>query len=161
MYKYNFKLILSVLAISALAVGCQPSSPNGTAQTGTTGDTTSATSVSSQSTPSGASGGDRYAALNLTDAQKAQMKDIRAQSKAKVIAILTPEQQTQFKTGTADAPGSSMKALRALNLTDTQKQQVKDILQAQRQSIQGILTPEQLAKMKEGYKSKDQGAAKQ
>ena len=160
MYKYNFKLILSVLAISALAVGCQPSSPNGTAQTGTTGDTTSATSVSSQSTPSGASR-DRYAELNLTDAQQAQIKEFRAQSKAKVIAILTPEQQTQFKTGTADAPGSSMKALRSLNLTDTQKQQIKDILQAQRQSIQGILTPEQLAKMKEGYKSKDQGAAKQ
>ncbi len=159
MYKYNFKLILSILAISALAVGCQPSSPNGTAQTGTTGDTTNATPVSSQSTSSG--GGDRYAALNLTDAQKAQMKDIRAQTKAKVIAILTPEQQAQYKTATADAPGSSMKVLQTLNLTDTQKQQIKDIVQGQRQSIQGILTPEQQAKMKESYKSKDPSASKQ
>ncbi len=159
MYKYNFKLILSVLTISALAVGCQPSSPNGTAQSNPAGDT-NATSVSSQSTPSAASG-DRYAELNLTDAQKTQIKDIRAQSKAKVIAILTPEQQTQFKTGTADAPGSSMKALRSLNLSDTQKQQIKDILQGQRQTIQGILTPEQQAKLKESYKSKDPSASKQ
>jgi periplasmic protein CpxP/Spy len=160
MYKYNFKVILSVLAISALAVGCQPSSPNGTAQSNPAGDTTNATSVSSQSTPSAASG-DRYAELNLTDVQKTQIKDIRAQSKAKVIAILTPEQQTQFKTGTADAPGSSMKALRSLNLSDTQKQQIKDILQGQRQTIQGILTPEQQAKLKESYKSKDPSASKQ
>lgn len=153
-YKFDFKVILGTAAIaSAIALtGCQSSS-TGAASTdnSTTKDVAANTSEASPNR-----GGDRYASLNLTDAQKAQIKKIQADNVAKIIPLLPKDKQEQFKTATADGKESTNKALRELNLADGDKEKIREVLKAQRQQIQAILTPEQQAKMKEQWASRKQ-----
>ncbi|BAZ13745.1 hypothetical protein NIES4071_55850 [Calothrix sp. NIES-4071] len=138
--------IVSAIALS----GCQ-SGPNASA---TTGDSTQqASNVSDTGTST--QRGDRYADLNLTDAQKSKMTQIREQSKAKILPILTLDQQEPFNAASSEG-SSPMKTLKELNLNDDQKQKIRAILKEQRTSIQAILTPEQQAKMKQHRASKPQ-----
>ncbi len=151
-YKLEFKLILSSAAIAILAAGCQFSSPGGkVSQNNPTQDATDASAPTEVAQTS-----EKWSDLNLTDAQKAQMKQIREQTKTKIAALLSPEQQTQFKAASQGSHESPMKVLRSLNLSKEQKQQAREIMRDQRQQIQAILTPEQQAKMKEHRGSKEQ-----
>ncbi len=96
-----------------------------------------------------------WQSLELTDTQKAQMQSIRNDTRAKMEAILTPEQkaklaaakqarQTQRQAG--QRPG---KGWGELNLTEAQKTQMRQIKESSKQQMQAILTPEQQAKLKE------------
>ena len=106
-----------------------------------------------------------FAALNLTDAQKAQLASIESDTRAKVTAVLTPDQQTQLNAALANpapnaganaAPGSPgrghahgmMRALRGLNLTDAQRAQIRTIMHSQHQAMLAVLTPDQQAQLK-------------
>jgi Spy/CpxP family protein refolding chaperone len=94
---------------------------------------------------------------SLTPEQrKQQIHDLRAANHQKVMALLTPEQQTQFQQlqqqrrvrGRAFHNGRRMQGLQALNLTEQQKDQIKPIFQSTRQQMQALrndtsLTPEQ------------------
>ena len=152
-YQLDFKLILSSAAIAILAAGCQFSSPGGAvSQNNPTQDATD----TSAPTTEVAQPTEKSSDLNLTDAQKAQMKQIREQTKTKIAALLSPDQQTQFKAASEGSHKSPMKVLRSLNLSKEQKQQVREIMSSQRQQMQAILTPEQQAKMKEHRGSKEQ-----
>ncbi|MFN6567662.1 Spy/CpxP family protein refolding chaperone [Dendronalium sp. ChiSLP03b] len=122
-YKFNLKLLLGAAIIAIFTAGCQLSSPTG------------------------ASPGKR-SDINLTDNQKAQMKQIREQTQAKILAMLSAEQQEKFKAANKDGRGSPLRSLRSLDLSADQKQKVQELLSAQRQQMQAILTPEQQAKMK-------------
>lgn len=150
--KFDIKPILGAVAIVILAAGCQLPSSGGANSTenatNTPPNTTDAQEVSH-----------RMSDLNLTDAQKAQMKQIRAQTQAKIVGLLSSDQQKQFKAATQEKHESLMKELKTLNLSDTQKQQVREIMSAQRQQIDAILTPEQQAKMKQHRTSKDQSSS--
>lgn len=117
--------------------------------------------------------------LNLTDAQKAQMKELRNLSaeerQAKLQQILTPEQlakvqehQEQFKERMGER---QQRFAQELGLTDAQQQQMKAAFQEMRQSGQGksreerrqmmrdkmqsILTPEQFQKLEQMRKDHD------
>lgn len=154
--KFNFKLILGAAAIAILSAGCQLSSPSGSAAPNNA--TEEATNSSPASTEV-AQTSERMSDLNLTDTQKAQMKQIREQTQAKILALLSSDQQKQFKAAAQGNRESPMKVLRSLNLSAEQKQQIREIQRAQRQQTQAILTPEQQAKMKQYRGSRERPAS--
>jgi Spy/CpxP family protein refolding chaperone len=91
-------------------------------------------------------GGELGQKLNLTDAQKQQMRTIRQNTKQQIEAILTPEQRVQLQATMASGDRQSRRGVwQRLNLTDAQKQQMRTIRQNSRQQMLSILTPEQRA----------------
>ncbi len=98
--------------------------------------------------------------LNLTPEQKVKMQEIGRSTRAQIETVLTPEQKAKLKAAMADAKAERqqgqrqgrMKAKRdvfaSLNLTEAQKDQMKQIKQSSRQQMQALLTPEQKAQMK-------------
>ncbi|OUL37445.1 P pilus assembly/Cpx signaling pathway, periplasmic inhibitor/zinc-resistance associated protein [Nostoc sp. T09] len=100
--------------------------------------------------------------LGLTDAQKSQIQAIRRDTRTQMEAVLTQEQRDQIKAqfqarqaqrGQRQAgqqPGQRPKGgFAALNLTEAQKAQMKQIMQSSQQKIQAVLTPEQQAKFQQ------------
>lgn len=150
--KFNFKLILGAAAIAILAAGCQLSSP-------TSADPNNSTEEATNTSPTArevSQASERWSDLDLTDAQKAKIKQIRAQTQTKILAVLSDDQQEKFKAATQGKQETSMKVLRSLNLSAEQKQEIRDIQRAQRQEMQAILTPEQRAKLKQNRGSRKQ-----
>ena len=86
--------------------------------------------------------------LNLTPEQKTQWEEIRAQTKAEIQNILTPEQHEQFQTLTSQGE-RGRKAMKQLNLSEEQKTQLREIMQSSRQEMANILTEEQLEKFRQ------------
>ncbi len=84
--------------------------------------------------------------LGLTESQKAQLAEIRQNTRTEIQNILTPQQQEQFQAITANMD-QRMEAFRSLNLSDEQKSQVWNIVQSKKSQIQEILTPEQRQKI--------------
>jgi periplasmic protein CpxP/Spy len=80
--------------------------------------------------------------LNLTDAQKAQMKSLRESTKSQIEAILTPDQKAKLQAAKGDR-NNRRQVWQSLNLTDDQKAQMKQIRAAAKQKREAILTPEQ------------------
>ncbi|NJK34743.1 MAG: P pilus assembly/Cpx signaling pathway, periplasmic inhibitor/zinc-resistance associated protein [Oscillatoriales cyanobacterium SM2_2_1] len=86
--------------------------------------------------------------LNLTDAQKQQMRSIRENTRQQIQAILSPEQRSQLQTAMSSGDRQARRGIwQRLNLTDAQKQQVRTIRENSRQQIQSVLTAEQRALM--------------
>ncbi|BAY13299.1 Spy/CpxP family protein refolding chaperone [Calothrix sp. NIES-2098] len=152
-YKFNFKLIIGAAAIAIITAGCQLPSPSGSASPNSS---TEEASNSSVTTTGIATASDRIPDLNLTDAQKAKLKQIGEQSQAKILAVLNSEQQEKFKAATQGQHQSPMRVLRSLDLSAEQKQKIREIQRNQRQEFQAILTPEQQAKMKQHRESRGQ-----
>jgi periplasmic protein CpxP/Spy len=88
-------------------------------------------------------GGKKFAQLNLTDEQKAKIKQIREATKQQIDAILTSEQKEQRRI----AREQNKKP--RLNLTDDQKAKIKAIRQDSKAQIEAVLTPEQKQKLEE------------
>lgn len=94
--------------------------------------------------------GDGWKQLNLTEAQKTQMKAIRESAKNHRQSILTPEQRTILSQ--ARQSGDRKGVMKSLNLTDAQKQQMKAIAEDTKAQMKRILTPaqqQQLEQMKQ------------
>ncbi|MDJ0533001.1 MAG: Spy/CpxP family protein refolding chaperone [Xenococcaceae cyanobacterium MO_207.B15] len=85
--------------------------------------------------------------LGLTETQKAQLAEIRQDTRAEIQNILTPQQQEQFQTITANRD-INRQAFKTLNLSDEQKSQVRNILLSTRSEVEEILTPEQRQQIK-------------
>ncbi|WP_341527657.1 Spy/CpxP family protein refolding chaperone [Nostoc sp. UHCC 0302] len=155
-YKFNVKLLLGAVAIAIFTAACQSPSLNGAnSPNNSTEDASSSAPAQTDTTPVS----ERTSGLNLTDAQKTQMKQIREQSQTKILALLSPEQQEEYKSATQGRDKTSWRALRSLNLSTEQKQQVRQILRDQRQQTQAILTPEQRAQIKQRRSSKQQDSS--
>ena len=107
-YKFDFNPILSAAAILILAAGCQLSSKSGAVSQN---NSTESASNSSSAPTAIAQVSDKISDLNLTDAQKAQMKEIREQSQAQIVALLSSDQQKQFKATNQGSHESPMKVL--------------------------------------------------
>ncbi|QSJ16579.1 P pilus assembly/Cpx signaling pathway, periplasmic inhibitor/zinc-resistance associated protein [Nostoc sp. UHCC 0702] len=100
--------------------------------------------------------------LNLTDAQKAQIQQIKRNTRAQIEAVFTPEQKEKLRaafearraqreagqrpTGQRQRSG---KNFAELNLTQAQKDQIRQIREASKQQIEAVLTPEQQAQLKQ------------
>ncbi len=92
--------------------------------------------------------------LNLTEAQKTQMKAIRESAKARHQSVLTPEQRTLIEQ--AKQSGDRKGVRKSLNLTDAQKQQMKAIAEDTKAQMKNVLTPtqqQQLEQMKQQRQS--------
>ena len=88
--------------------------------------------------------------LNLTASQKAQLKEIRTQSRAQMNAVLTDAQKAQLKTmkeSRAQGGERSKGGWKQLALTAEQKSQLKAIRESAKAKEQAVYTPEQKALM--------------
>ena len=97
--------------------------------------------------------GEGWKKLNLTDAQKAQMKTIHENAKTQRENVFTPEQRAKLEQ--ARQSGDRKGVWKTLNLTDAQKQQMKAIGQTTKDQMKAVLTPEQqqqLAQMRQDRK---------
>ncbi len=98
--------------------------------------------------------GNGWKKLNLTDAQKEQMKNIRKNAKTQRQNVLTPEQRAKLEQ--ARQSGDRKGVRKNLNLTDAQKQQMRAIGQTTKDQVKAILTPaqqQQLDQMKQERQS--------
>ena len=119
----------------------------------------------------------QFKKLNLTPEQKAKIKEIGRNTRAQIEAVLTPEQKTKLQAAMAErkAQRQQRQAQRqqgegqgqegqeqhregrgkrgdifaSLNLTQAQKDQIKQIRESSKQQMQAVLTPEQQAQMKQ------------
>jgi Spy/CpxP family protein refolding chaperone len=99
--------------------------------------------------------------LNLTDDQKAQLKQIRESSRSQIEAILTPEQKAQLETAKqqrqAGQRGQKSRGMwAALNLTADQKAQIKAIRQDAKQKMDAVFTAEQRQQLEQARQQKRQ-----
>jgi protein CpxP len=88
--------------------------------------------------------------LNLTEAQKAQMKTIRESAKTRSQSVFTPEQRALMAQ--ARQSGDRKGVRKSLNLTADQKQQLKAISGDTKTQMKNVLTPaqqQQLEQMKQ------------
>ncbi|GBO54345.1 hypothetical protein APA_2293 [Pseudanabaena sp. lw0831] len=92
--------------------------------------------------------------LNLTEAQKTQMKAIHESAKARHQSVLTAEQRAIMEQ--ARQSGDRKGVRKSLNLTDAQKQQMKAIAEDTKAQMKNVLTPaqqQQLEQMKQQRQS--------
>lgn len=108
-----------------------------------------------QSTPqqSGKRHGDRWASLNLTEQQKAQMKQIHEQTKSQIQAVFTPDQASKLEAAKGQK-GNRRELMSSLNLTADQKARMKSIKQSSKDKMMAILTPAQQQQLQSMRKSK-------
>ncbi|APB32691.1 hypothetical protein GlitD10_0380 [Gloeomargarita lithophora Alchichica-D10] len=81
--------------------------------------------------------------LNLTPEQQQRMQQIRQNARTQMQQVLTPEQRQQLSQLQGQTPEQRRTSVKNLNLTDSQKAQMKQIRTSTRQQIETILTPEQ------------------
>lgn len=84
--------------------------------------------------------------LNLTDAQKQQVKDIKTASHQQNEAFFKSFHQTMKDYWTAKKAGDTAKADSLKAQVDSQRAQMKSIKDAERTKVLTILTPDQRAK---------------
>lgn len=81
--------------------------------------------------------------LNLTPEQRQRIQQIRANAWQQMQQVLTPEQRQLWQQAQGQPPAQRRRLLRALNLTEAQKEQMRLIRASTRQQIEAVLTPEQ------------------
>ncbi|HEY9668134.1 MAG TPA: hypothetical protein V6C91_15085 [Coleofasciculaceae cyanobacterium] len=100
----------------------------------------------------------KKARLNLTDAQKLQMREIKEQTRAQMQAILTPEQQQRLEALKQERQGQNAQGqnrqgrrnlMAELNLTEEQKAQIQELMQQQKARMDAVLTAEQRQEMQQ------------
>lgn len=91
--------------------------------------------------------GGRWAKLNLTDAQKQQLRQIEKDSRQQIEGVYTPQQLAQLKAARTEHKegqhANRRDVMKSLNLTDSQKAQIKQIREAQKAKMDTVFTPEQ------------------
>ncbi|HEY9673367.1 MAG TPA: hypothetical protein V6D11_18130 [Waterburya sp.] len=115
----------------------------------------------------------KWAKLNLTDAQKEQMRQIKKDTHNQIQSILTQEQQDKLKTLMQNRRGQNRQGqnqqgqnrqarrnvMAELNLTDDQKAKIKQIMEQQKARMQAVLTAEQqqqLQQMRQNWQQQRQ-----
>ncbi len=94
--------------------------------------------------------------LNLTEAQREQMRQIRDWTRSQIDQVLTADQKQQLQAAREQnkqqlqqgqrpgkGQGQGRQKLNTLNLTDAQKERIRAIRQEARQRQEALLTPEQ------------------
>lgn len=108
-------------------------------------------SAPTQITPKNGFG--KWKKLNLTDAQKAQLKTIHEETRTLIKGVLNSEQQAKLQTMMQERQSRIRQGGQAfqgrqnrwtsLNLTDDQKAKIKAIKDAQKPKMIAVFTPEQ------------------
>ena len=104
--------------------------------------------------------------LNLTSDQKARMRELQQDTRKQIEAVLTPTQREQYRTalqnrmrGMRDSNtnlnsssmprGGQQNMLTSLNLSQSQKSQIAQIMQLSRRQMDNILTDSQRAQLQQ------------
>jgi Spy/CpxP family protein refolding chaperone len=86
---------------------------------------------------------DRFAErLNLTQAQKDQIAQIRQKKRSQIEALLTQEQRNAFKAARENNQ-ERRAAIAAINLTSEQKTKMREIMRSAKSEFQSVLNPQQ------------------
>ncbi|PZO35246.1 MAG: hypothetical protein DCF19_24310 [Pseudanabaena frigida] len=85
--------------------------------------------------------------LNLNDAQKQQLKMLRAATAQRVQSVLTEEQRS--KLAMTKQSGNYKGVWKSLNITADQKQQISDINKSSKEQTLAVLTPEQRTQLQQ------------
>jgi Spy/CpxP family protein refolding chaperone len=128
----NIKKVLAIACVS-MAVGAATIPSIVSAQSSTQN------SVQNRAEKRRGDGG--WQKLNLSDAQKSQMKSIRDSAKARRQSIFTDEQRAIMNQSRES--GDRKGARKSLNLTADQKTQLQAIEQDTKTQMKNILTPQQ------------------
>jgi Spy/CpxP family protein refolding chaperone len=103
----------------------------------------------------------KWAKLNLSDAQKQQMRQIKEETRAQIEAVLTSEQRAQMETMKQNRQGQNGQRqarqgqgrrggmMASLNLTSEQQARIKEIMQSQKARMDQVLTAEQRQQMEQ------------
>ena len=83
------------------------------------------------------------AELNLTEAQQAEIQTIRDVIRSQVEGVLTDAQRQQLAATLQSGEGGLRGAMRSLDLSDEQRQQLRAIHDASQDAVQAVLTSEQ------------------
>jgi protein CpxP len=87
--------------------------------------------------------------LELSDDQQEAVRDIFQDFRSDLDDILTDDQQEQFRTVYRELQDVQAAALAIDNLTDSQKEELREALQDTRADLSEVLTDEQLAELQE------------
>ncbi len=104
--------------------------------------------------------------LNLTSDQQARMRELQKDTRKQIEAVLTPTQREQYRTalqnrmrGMRDSNtnlnsssmprGGQQNMLTSLNLSQSQKSQIAQIMQSSRRQMDNILTDSQRAQLQQ------------
>lgn len=97
-----------------------------------------------------------WSSLNLTDAQKEQMRQVRESTRTRIEGVLTQAQRDQLNAakgqqgqGQRGQRGQRRQVWSSLNLTSEQQAQIRQIRQESKQQMEAILTPEQRQQMEQ------------
>lgn len=108
------------------------------------------------------SGGDRqgppkmeriFSELNLTEAQKSRLEQIREETRAQIRNILTAEQRAAVESAISEGE-RPREAMRAANLSQEQREQVRSIHRAARDKMKNVLTAEQRQQLEQMRQSR-------
>ncbi len=86
--------------------------------------------------------------LDLTEAQQAQLQELRQSMRSQYQGTLTDEQRATLRSAIANGENPRA-AMRSLNLTNAQRQQLQAARQTFRQGMQSILTQEQQQQLRQ------------
>ena len=81
--------------------------------------------------------GMKFDQLNLTDAQKTQLQQIKESTRQQMNAVLTPQQQEQKRLAKEQRQRPN------LNLSADQQSRIQAIRQSSKSQMEAVLTPEQ------------------
>jgi len=103
-----------------------------------------------------------FAALNLSDDQRQQIKALRRQAREQMMGLLTADQRAQVQSETAGGQNRNpMSALRNLNLSDDQRAHLRAIGKNTRKQILALLTPQQRQQFRAMHRHRQQGFGQQ
>ena len=85
---------------------------------------------------------ERLNQLNLTEAQRTRMREIRESTQSQVQGVLTQEQRDRYQAAIQQGQ-NPRQAMRSLNLSEAQRTRIREIKQASKTQMQEVLTPEQ------------------
>jgi len=94
--------------------------------------------------------------IDLTEAQQAEMQQIRRETREQMANVLTEEQRQSFREGLEAGEPFPM-VLRSLNLSDTQQEQLRTIMQTSMERRHNVLTDEQREQLREMGPHRDGG----
>jgi len=136
------------LAIAPLMTTAQtPMNPSGTAQLRPEGD---------MGRGHGRGGGPRdlEEVIDLTEAQQAELQQIRQSTHDQITTVFTADQRQSLQAG-LDAGEPFPNVMRSLELTEEQRSQIRGIMESSMEQHRDLLTEEQRATLQEQHPRQD------
>lgn len=94
-----------------------------------------------------------FSQLNLTDAQKSQLEQIRDRTREQIGNILTPAQREVVQSALSNGQ-TPREAMRSANLSSEQREQIRSIHRASRDQMKNVLTEQQRQQLEQMRQSR-------